>query len=304
MKPDSSSQDTRLIERWLPIAALGIESVRERTPMTPFPAPNRLHVWWARRPLVVSRAAVLASLLPADADREKFLHVLGIHGDPVEAKRKIDIARRTKNRVENPYDYDRAFKHSPTLSDLKWIETMITKPLDSVITIDPTAGGGSIPFEALRMGMSTIANDINPVAAMILQATVKWPAVFAHELRSSFDLLSSKWRDQLDVRLKKYFVQKGAPDQFDSTYLWARTITCPYCSGLVPLSPNWRLARNGTGVRLIPDLRQGPGFKGRICSFEIVETVKEQSLGTVIRGDGTCPYLDCGRVIDGDEIKR
>ena len=154
------------------------------------------------------------------------------------------------------------------------------------------------------MGMSTIANDINPVAAMILQATVKWPAVFAHELRSSFDLLSSKWRDQLDVRLKKYFVQKGAPDQFDSTYLWARTITCPYCSGLVPLSPNWRLARNGTGVRLIPDLRQGPGFKGRICSFEIVETVKEQSLGTVIRGDGTCPYLDCGRVIDGDEIKR
>ena len=74
--------------------------------MTPFPAPNRLHVWWARRPLVVSRAAVLASLLPADADREKFLHVLGIHGDPVEAKRKIDIARRTKNRVENPYDYE------------------------------------------------------------------------------------------------------------------------------------------------------------------------------------------------------
>ena len=64
--------DTRLIERWLPIAALGVESVRERTPMTAFPAPNRLHVWWARRPLVASRAAVLASLLPADADREKF----------------------------------------------------------------------------------------------------------------------------------------------------------------------------------------------------------------------------------------
>lgn len=46
----------RLIERWLPIAELGIESLRERTPMTHFPAPNRLHVWWARRPLVASRA--------------------------------------------------------------------------------------------------------------------------------------------------------------------------------------------------------------------------------------------------------
>ena len=59
--------DVRLIERWLPIAEIGIESTRERTPMTPFPAPNRLHVWWARRPLVASRAAILASLLPADA---------------------------------------------------------------------------------------------------------------------------------------------------------------------------------------------------------------------------------------------
>ena len=59
----------RLIEEWLPIAALGIESLRERTPMTPFPAPNRLHVWWARRPLVAARAAILASLLPADADK-------------------------------------------------------------------------------------------------------------------------------------------------------------------------------------------------------------------------------------------
>jgi adenine-specific DNA methylase len=56
----------RLIENWLPIAALGIESLRERTPMTPFPAPNRLHVWWARRPLVAARAAILASLLPVD----------------------------------------------------------------------------------------------------------------------------------------------------------------------------------------------------------------------------------------------
>ena len=48
----TAQADARLIERWLPIAALGIESTRERTPMTPFPAPNRLHVWWARRPLV------------------------------------------------------------------------------------------------------------------------------------------------------------------------------------------------------------------------------------------------------------
>ena len=55
--------DTRLIERRLPIVALGIESTRERTPMTPFPAPSRLRVGRARRALVASRAAVPARYL-------------------------------------------------------------------------------------------------------------------------------------------------------------------------------------------------------------------------------------------------
>src|SRR5690606_38336110 len=105
--------DTRLIERWLPIAELGIESLRERTPMTPFPAPNRLHVWWERRPLVASRAAILASLLPADADREWFMHVLGIHGDPVAAKARIERAKRTGNRVADHYGYPRALGYTP-----------------------------------------------------------------------------------------------------------------------------------------------------------------------------------------------
>ena len=103
--------DTRLIERWLPIAALGEESVRERRSMTALPPIYYLHVWWARRPLVASRAAVLASLLPADADRERFLHMLGIQGDSIAARRAIERARRTGVRVENPYGYNRAFSY-------------------------------------------------------------------------------------------------------------------------------------------------------------------------------------------------
>src|ERR1700761_8169430 len=86
--------DTRLIERWLPIAALGEESVRERRSMTALPPIYYLHVWWARRPLVVSRSAVLASVLPANADRRAFEHAVGIHGDPVASRRRIDAARR------------------------------------------------------------------------------------------------------------------------------------------------------------------------------------------------------------------
>ena len=57
-----------LIEDWLPAQAIGVECMRERSTGQQ-PPDKRLHIWWARRPLTVSRAAVLASLLPADFDR-------------------------------------------------------------------------------------------------------------------------------------------------------------------------------------------------------------------------------------------
>ena len=117
--------------------------------------------------------------------------------------------------------------------------------------------------------------------------------------------LATEWHSGIEDRLNALFPQRepGNNARPDLTYLWARTISCPYCDGLVPLSPNWRLASDGTGVRLKPHLASGPGTQGRVCSFEIVQSAREQSNGTVARGAGTCPYPDCGRVIDGDEIK-
>jgi adenine-specific DNA methylase len=104
----------RLIERWLPIEALGEESVRERRSMTALPPTYYLHVWWARRPLIASRAAVLASLLPATAEREKFLHAIGIHGDPVAARVRIAAATKRGERLgADAYGYRRAFAHIP-----------------------------------------------------------------------------------------------------------------------------------------------------------------------------------------------
>ncbi len=285
--------DTRLIERWLPIAPLGIESTRERTPMTPFPAPNRLHVWWARRPLVASRAAVLASLLPADADRERFLHVLGIHGDPVAAKKRIAIASRKGERLgADAYGYPRAFGFTPDNQDKTWLTKNAVK---GSVVLDPTAGGGSVPFETARLGFQTMANELNPVAALIERATIEWPAKHGIAVRSIFAELGTELTAIVRERLVGAFPDEPEEDTRPDGYLWARTVACPYCEGLVPLSPNWRLAPGGTGVRLKPELGGGPGSDGRICSFEIVESTREQSPGTVSRGDGTCPFPDCGR---------
>ena len=60
---NTAARKRLLIEDWLPAAAIGVECLRERTPLTPFPGPNRLHVWWARRPLAACRAVLFAQLV-------------------------------------------------------------------------------------------------------------------------------------------------------------------------------------------------------------------------------------------------
>ena len=272
--------------------------------MTALPPTYYLHVWWARRPLVASRAAVLASLLPEDADRERFQHAIGIHGDPVAARRLIDRALRSGSRIDNPYDYGRAFGHNPDSDDREWLSSQLAGDPDRFTVLDPTAGGGSVPFEAVRLGFASLANDLNPVAVSIIRATIEQPLRFGRRIQSQFQVLAETWRAELQKRLDTLYPHAGLPDRVDMTYLWARTVTCPYCEGLVPLSPNWRLAPGGRGVRLVPNLSSGPNSEGRICSFEVVDTASNQSAGTVARGDGICPYDDCGRVIHGDEIKR
>ncbi len=292
------ADDRRLIEDWLPIAALSEESVRERRSMTALPPTYYLHVWWARRPLVASRAAVLGALLPSSADHDKFTHVLGIHGDPLAAKARI--AKATDEGVKlgkAAYGYARAFSYTPSPNDLEWLRK--NSHVAHATVLDPTAGGGSIPFEAARLGHDTIANDLNPVAALILKATVELPRRYGNAVLKRFQEIGAKFRDRCVERLAKFYPLEPNANCVPDGYLWARTIKCPYCGGIVPLSPNWRLDGQGTGVRLMPRVK---GDDRRIA-FEIVSRTREHSEGTVKGGDATCPFPDCKRVVESAVIK-
>src|SRR5437660_1536812 len=110
-----------LIEQWLPIADIGAECMRERGASSALPPLYFLHVWWARRPLTPSRAAVLASLLPADADPDRFLRQLGIekvealvHGEPWTLTEEKELERISVEEGAEYFAVDRFAE--------KWIE--------------------------------------------------------------------------------------------------------------------------------------------------------------------------------------
>ena len=282
---DFPAKRRRLIEDWLPIAALSAEATRERRIAMAgnvLPPTTYLHVWFARRPLVASRAAILGSLLESDADHAQFLDTLGIHGDPVATMEKMRIATVQDVRLGETYGYPRAWRFTP-------------EPRSLGTVLDPTAGGGSIPLEAVRLGCETIANDLNPVAALLLRATVEFPLKFGAGLRTRYKELAAEFMRRAQPHFVGIFPEEPEGVLNVDGYLWARTVTCPYCGGVVPLSPNWRLSSSNHGVRLVPESRR--------IRFQIVERESDHSPATVKGGDGLCPFPDCQRTIDGDEIK-
>jgi putative DNA methylase len=302
-----------LIEQWLPFEELGVESRRENS-TGQHPPPNRLHVWWARRPLTASRAAVLASSLPEWPKelREKFpteysyrtwfLHLLGILRDPIAANRALRRARETGERIRNPYGYPRAFTINPDEDQLKTLGDLLeyTWGERQITMLDPFAGGGSIPFEALRFGFCTIANELNPVAAVILKATLDYPARFGPELADDIRKWGDIWYGRVKEHLQPYFTPLP-PGAEGAAYLWARTVACPETGKLVPLSPNWWLRKGDdpVAVKLIADPGMGEP------DFEIVHgraaLASDPDEGTIRRGVGRSPWT--GQAIPGEYIK-
>ena len=290
----------RLIEDWLPINEISIEAIRERAAASALPPLNWLHVWWARRPLATSRAAVAASLLSAGADHEGFYGPLGTHAGIVDEQTELDRAKAKGIKLQEAYSRPRAFTHNVSVTQSSWLENNLVTP--DPIVLDITAGGGSIPFEAGRLGIRTIANELNPVAGLILRATCEWPQQHGWNLLDNFQDVKGRFLERVRELTADLYPEEPQPEaepgnqqnsnvrakRYVWAYLFARTLICPSCEGTIPLSPNWRLDSKGAGIRVVPDTTSGT------CSFEIVTRTSDQSPGTISRAKATCPYPTCG----------
>ena len=134
--------DRRLIEVRFPFAIVSEKSRKERFGKVRPPF-WEMHYWWARRPLIASRAAIAAACLSTDAE-EEFVELIRL-------------------REKMPYRENPLLKINAKL-------------------LDPFAGGGSIPFEALRLGCDTYAIEYNPIAYVILKASLEYPVKYGEQL--------------------------------------------------------------------------------------------------------------------------
>ena len=316
---------TTLIEEWFPIETVGCESMRDASAAQKPPL-NRLHVWWARRPLTASRAAMLASVLPAWSDevarigrkrgvfgsgeeyRDWFVKLCGIYGDPVAARAKLTRARQAGQWIPNPYTHDRAFTVNPAPENLEVLGDLLRSVWgrQRLTLLDPFAGGGSIPFEALRYGFDTRAVELNPVAGTILRGTLDHPFAFGPSLTHDLGKYGAILSKTLQERMRPYFsaVEDDAR-LVGLAYLWARTVRCPYTGKPLPLAPNWWLQRSGSSGLAARPIFDADAAAAR---FEIVEVDGigpggfDPANGTVKRGKGRSPWA-ADQAVDGDYIK-
>lgn len=163
-----------------------------------------------------------------------------------------------------------------------------TRPL----VVDPFAGGGSIPLEALRVGADAFASDLNPVAVLLNKVVLEYIPKYGQKLADEVRKWGKWIKEQAEKELGEFY-PKDPDGATPIAYLWARTICCegPGCGAEVPLMRSLWLAKR---IERSVALRIMPNAKAKRVDFEIIPDAKAKDIGegTTKRGSVTCPL--CG----------
>lgn len=177
--------DTRLIEVAFPLKQASLDSLHEKT--VRHGHISSLHIWPARRPLAACRAALIATLLPdpgTPQTRKELIERIGGRVRETVKKKKLPTGRTEEKLVQ---ETEGGILHwgRETAPDMDRFRAQIREAYGGRAprVLDPFAGGGAIPLEAMRLGCEVAAVDINPVAWFVLKSTLEYPQRLAGETR-------------------------------------------------------------------------------------------------------------------------
>ena len=203
--------------------------------------------WWTRKPLVGARATILASLLPDTVEPVNFLRMLG--GKPIGSRNVNGSPHRFPPVIPEIYE--------PYVKGKK--------------LLDPFAGFGSIPLEAMRLGLEVTAAELLPTAYIFLKAVLDYPASYGKQLIRDV----KKWGEWVTERLKE---DKDLYELYDETavYIGSWEVKCPHCGKWTPIVGNWWLARVKKGKRgyqrlaFFRPFKEGDGVKIEVVDLNAV----------------------------------
>jgi putative DNA methylase len=296
--PDSKpTRPAVFIEKIFPVTLLNQQVYYEHGG-NPF---KGLHRWYSRKPLSFSRASVLGSLLPDTVTPEEFEYLLGLQrrlGGQPDTTTKLYKTPPSPERIKQVHD----------LCEQTWGTRTPT-------VLDAFAGGGSIPFEAVRYGLNVLASDLNPVAVVTMKAAMEYPLKFGPDLQHEIDKWVKWVGDEAEKRLAEFFPsQEGEETLY---YLWVHTLECPHCQGVVPLSPTWWVYNRPEkqnwdrwcSVQPVSDasekdikfnLIKGKKGKGKTIYSDNKE-YNPDDFSTLSRGVAKC--LHCNNILEDEYIK-
>jgi putative DNA methylase len=297
----------RLAEVDFPIAVVGTHALAEKARR--MGTPHQLHLWWARRPLASSRAVLLALLWPDPCDplcleefkmhaRKLLPQVPGCNPGTTDQELRQALLKFIADFGNWDLASNRAYL------DVSRALVKAAHGEEPPLVVDPFAGGGSIPLEALRLGCEAFASDLNPVACLILKVMLedipRYGAKLAEELRSvgaDVKKLAEKELAELHPR---------DPDGSNPiAYLWARTVRCesPNCGAEIPLVRSLWLCKKASRKRALRRRVVRPAGETPRVEFEVFEpkTERDVSGATVTRAKATC--VCCGVVLPPERVR-
>ena len=296
----------RLAEVDFPIAVVSKHAAREKA--IRHGHPSTLHLWWARRPLAACRAMLLGLLLPDPCDencpedfkkqaRDLLPRLVGEVGPKDE-----DLRRSLLKFIGDFANWD--FSNHPVYLEIGRGLVKAAHGKEAPLVVDPFAGGGSIPLEALRLGCEAFASDLNPVACLILKLILEDIPRHGMQLADKLQLVSQEIMSKAERELAEMY----PPDPDGATpiaYLWARTVQCesPNCGAEIPLMRSFWLCKKANRKRALRYDVFRPKGEPPFVDFAIFEPKndKDASGETVTRAKAKC--LCCGMVLSPERVR-